>query len=240
MRERIKELIDNFFLPRWIVLITDISLICLVFVLTYLLRFNLVSSAVDVPRMLTQMVAMIPVLWFATWVIKPHHGILRHTSVRDAFSVFKAMTIVSICLVVISYLGSYFHNDLDIPLSVIIIHYFISLVVLITFRFSVAFIYHNLIKKDEPKESMMIFGAGSMGQITKNVIEKADNLHYKLVGFIDDNPGLQKKKVDGLEVYSVEETFSKIIDQKKVKEIIIGMTAPKISKETVVLRIISK
>ena len=231
MRGRIKKLIDKFFLPRWIVLITDITLICLVFVLTYFLRFNLISSAVDVPRMLTQMAAMIPILWFAAWVIKPHHGILRHTTVRDGFAVFKSMSIVSICLVAISYLGSYFHNDLNIPFSVIIIHYFISLVVLITFRFSVAFIYQNLIKRDELAESMMIFGAGSMGQITKNVLERAGNLHYKLAGFIDDNPGIQKKKVDGLEVYSQEEAFSKIIDLKKVKEIIIGMTAPNISKK---------
>lgn len=79
--------------------------------------------------------------------------------------------------------------------------------------------------------SMMIWGAGSMGQITLLVIEKDDNLHYELVGFIDDNPSLQGKTVKGLTIYSPKEAFAVVVDQKMVKEIVIGITPEKISKE---------
>jgi FlaA1/EpsC-like NDP-sugar epimerase len=231
LRKRLKIFLDRTFLPRWMVLIADMMMICVVFMFTYFLRFNLISSAVDVPKMMIQLAAAVPFFLFAAWMIKPHHGILRHSSVRDALAVFKTMCIGSLGLIALSYVGSQFYHDFKIPLSIIIVHYFISLVILILFRFTIAFAYHFLIRKPVAEESMMIYGAGSMGQITKNVIEKDSNLHYKLIGFIDDNPGLQRKKVDGLMVYSTEEAFSKIIDQQMVKEIIISITTPKISKE---------
>jgi FlaA1/EpsC-like NDP-sugar epimerase len=231
MRIRLKKLLDKVFLPRWLVLATDMLMISIVFMFTYFLRFNLVSSAVNIRIMVIQLAASIPFFLFAAWMIKPHHGILRHSSIHDALAIFKTMCIGSLGIIALSYFGSLFYQNLRIPLSIIIVHYFISLVVLILFRFFIAFIYHNLIRNPGTEQSMMIYGAGSMGQITKEVIEKDNNLHYNLVGFIDDNPGLQRKRIDGLVVYSPEEAFSRIIEEKNVKEIVIGITPDKINKE---------
>lgn len=231
MRTRLKKFLDSIFLPRWMVLAADMMMISIVFMFAYFLRFSLASTSIDLSKFFTQLSILIPIFLFAAWMIKPHHSMLRHSTVRDALAVFKMISTGTMGLIAVSYVGSRFWNEIHIPLSIITIHYFISLVILISFRFSIAIVYHNLIKKSEPEDSMMIYGAGSMGQITKNVIEKDDNLHYNLVGFIDDNPGMQKKRVDGLMVYSPEEAFFKIIDQKKVKEIVIGITAPKITKE---------
>lgn len=231
MRVRIKRFLDKVFLPRWIVLVADLLMISFVFMFTYLLRYNLVSSAVDVPKMAFQLAAGFPFFLLAAWIVKPHHGIIRHSSVRDAVAVFKFLFLSAVGLILASFFGGRLFPILRIPFSVIIAWFFISLGVLTTFRFSVAIIYRNLIRKPDAEESMMIYGAGSMGQITKGVIENDDNLHYKLIGFIDDNPGLYRKRVDGLMVYSQEEAFEKIVGPKKVKEVIIGITAPKITKE---------
>ena len=231
MRTRLKRFLDKVFLPRWIVLTADLLMISFVFMFTYLLRYNLVSSAVDVPKMAFQLGAGFPFFLLAARIVRPHHGIIRHSSVRDAVAVFKFLLLSAVGLILASLLGGRIFPILRIPFSVIIAWFFISLGVLTTFRFSVAIIYRNLIRKPDSEESMMIYGAGSMGQITKGVIENDDNLHYKLIGFIDDNPGLQRKRVDGLLVYSQDEAFEKIVIPKKVKEIVIGITSPKFTKE---------
>ena len=39
----------------------------------------------------------------------------------------------------------------------------------------------------------MIFGAGRLGMIARDVLEQNNQLSYNVVGFIDDNPNLQGK-----------------------------------------------
>ena len=57
MRIKLKQFLDKVFLPRWLVLATDMMMISIVFMFTYFLRFNLISSAVDISKMLIQLVA---------------------------------------------------------------------------------------------------------------------------------------------------------------------------------------
>jgi FlaA1/EpsC-like NDP-sugar epimerase len=231
MRARLKKILDKIILPGWIVLFSDMTLISFVFMFTYLLRYNLVSSAVDISRMVVQLVASLPFFLLASWYFKPYRGILRYTSIKDATAVIRATTMGSAGMVLVSLMGRIFYPALVIPYSVIISQYFISIVVLIGVRFTIAYIYRNLVKRPVPDTRIMIYGAGSMGILTKNIIENDSKLNYSLVGFIDDNPGLSRKMVNGLTVYSPDEAFKKVIPQQNVKEVVIGITHPKLKKE---------
>lgn len=231
MRARIKKLLDRIFLPGWIILFADMVLISFVFMFTYLLRYNLVSSAVDVSRMVVQLVASMPFFLASWWFFKPYRGIIRYSSIQDASAVIISHTFGSVGMVVLNIAGRLFYPVLVIPYSVIISQYFIAIVVLVGIRFAIAFVYRNLVKRPVPDLSIMIFGAGSMGILTKSIIENDDSLNYRIVGFIDDNPGLFRKKVDGLMVYSPDEAFTKVVSDQNVKEIVIGITPAKLKKE---------
>jgi FlaA1/EpsC-like NDP-sugar epimerase len=231
VRTRLRQLFDRIFLPRWIILFADLTLVSMIYMFTYLLRYNVINLAARIPIMVFQFAVSLPFFLLVWHLIKPHNSILRHSSIVDAISVLKSLILYSLGLVLIRISGDFFFPQLRIPFSIIIIQFFISCFVLISFRLLIAFIWHYLLKRPLDEMSMMIFGAGTMGQITKEVIEKDDNLHYNLVGFIDDNQGLQQKRVSGLMVYSPEEAFVRIIEEKKVKEIVIGITPDKISKE---------
>lgn len=61
----------------------------------------------------------------------------------------------------------------------------------------------------------MIYGAGDMGIMTKGVLERDAALRYNLAGFIDDDPRLVHKKVEGLMVFPPEMAFEKIIPEKR-------------------------
>jgi FlaA1/EpsC-like NDP-sugar epimerase len=231
MRVRLKILLDRIFLPRWIVLFLDLILVAMVFVLTYLLRLNLVRLPADVPQLTFQLLASLPFFMAASYITKSHHGILRQTNLSDTYRALNTLFLYTAGLFIIYLTGKWFLPALKIPVSVIVVQFFISAVILTGYRLLVAYLWRNLVRKPKPDTNLMIWGAGSMGQITKSVVDKDDNLHYNLVGFIDDNPQLHRKTVKGLMIYSPEETFGRIIDKENVKEIIIGITPDKITPE---------
>jgi FlaA1/EpsC-like NDP-sugar epimerase len=77
----------------------------------------------------------------------------------------------------------------------------------------------------------MIFGAGRLGMIAHNVLERENQLSYNVVGFIDDNPNLHGKRINGVRVYSAYEAIEYMLAKKKVKEIIIAIAPWEISLE---------
>lgn len=231
MRIKLKELIDRGFLPRWIILMVDGGIASSSFLLTYLLRYNLFSERVDVPMMLLQFMTGLPFFFLAAFIFKPHRGILRHTTTQDAIIVAKAHLIFSGGYFLLSIFGHNIAEVLLIPWSVIIVHYFLSVFLMVSFRFGVQFTYRNLLAKPNDTINIMIYGAGIMGSIAKSVIMKDTNIHYHIIGFIDDNPSLWNSRVGGVKVFSPEKAFGNVIREQNVQEMILAISSPKIEIE---------
>ena len=228
MRIRLKEIIDRGFLPRWIILLVDGGIASSSFLLTYLLRFNLLSEHVDVPMMLLQFMMGFPFFVMAAVIFKPHRGILRHSTMQDAVIVAKAHLVFSGGYFLLRIFGHNIAEILLIPWSVIIVHYFLSVFLMVSFRLGVQFTYRNLLEKPNDSINIMIYGAGVVGSIAHSVIIKDTNIHYNIIGFIDDNPSLWNSRVGGVNVFSPEKAFSNVIREQKVHEMILAISGPKI------------
>lgn len=228
MRIKLKELIDKGFLPRWIILMVDAAIASSSFLLTYLLRFNLFSEHVDVPMMLIQFTTGLPFFILAAAIFKPHRGILRHSTMQDAVVVANAHLVFSGGYFLLSIFGHNIAEILLIPWSVIIVHYFLSVFLMVSFRFGVQYVYRNLVMKPNDTINIMIYGAGVMGSIAKSVIIKDTNIHYNIIGFIDDNPSLWNSRVAGVSVFSPEKAFGHVIREQKVQEMILAISGPKV------------
>lgn len=228
MRIKLKELIDKGFLPRWMVLMVDAGIASSSFLLTYLLRFNLYSEHVDVPMMLVQFMTGLPFFILAAIIFKPHRGILRHSTMQDAVIVAKAHLVFSGGYFLLSIFGHNIAEILLIPWSVIIVHYFLSVFLMVSFRLGVQFAYRNLLAKPNDTINVMIYGAGVVGNIAHTVIMKDTNIHYNIIGFIDDNPSLWNSSVGGVKVFSPEKAFDHVIREQKVQEMILAISSPKV------------
>jgi len=228
MRIKLKELIDKGFLPRWIILLVDAAIASTSFLLTYLLRFNLFAVHVDVSMMLIQFMTGLPFFMLAAVIFKPHRGILRHSTMQDAVIVAKAHLIFSGGYFLLSILGHNIAEILLIPWSIIIIHYFLSVFLMVSFRLGVQFAYRNLLGKPNDTINIMIYGAGVVGSIAHSVIMKDTNIHYNIIGFMDDNPSLWNSSVGGVKVFSPEKAFRNVIREEKVQEMILAISGPKV------------
>ncbi len=230
LRDNIRRIVNNRFLPRWLVLISDSLIVGGAFVYVYFLRFNLISQSVNVPEMLVQLLVALPLFLLCAILFKSHHGIIRHSGMHDVFTLMKAHGSFSLALLIISFAGKQFSTmGFVIPNSVIILHFFVSIFALMFMRFMVQIVYKKIMGPSAHTRNILIYGAGDMGSIAASVIENDDNIHYKLIGFIDDNPHLWKKKKSGIRIYPPREALSLVARQKNVKEVIFAVSPEKIS-----------
>lgn len=231
MRLELKKLIDKRFMSKWLVLTADITIASSTFLFTYLLRFNLFSEQVDVPMMLLQSMTGLPFFILAVAIFKPHRGILRHSTLHDGWIVMKAHLVLSGGYFLVSYFGHNLDDLLLIPWSVIIIHFFLSVFLMVSFRFGVQYVYRNLFIKPNDTVNIMIYGAGVLGSIVRSVIIKDTNIHYNIVGYIDDNRSLWDSRVGGVKVFSPEKAFGNVIRDEKVQEMILAISGSRVEIE---------
>lgn len=231
MKKIITAFLQHSYLPSWMVLICDLIIYAITFVYMNWLSQNLTDRAVDMQLVIFQMLTGVPFFYFATFLLKPHRGIIRHSTTQDAFVLIFSHMIITFGLMSVSLFGHVYMKELAIPYSILFIHYFVSVLIMITFRFMIKFSYAYFTILPGEVHKVLIFGAGNKGQITREVVEKDRNLRIKLVGFIDDNLQLQNKIIGGLPVFSAEKASEKIINSEGIKEIIIAINRKKITKE---------
>jgi FlaA1/EpsC-like NDP-sugar epimerase len=223
MKEQLKKLFDTVHLPRWIVLAGDLMLVSFTYIITIFLRFSISNLAVIPDEVIIQLAAVLPFFLLGAWVFKSYHGIIRHTAVQDAARVLRAHLTGTLGMFLVSLLGDSFYRPLSIPFSVVFVHFFFSAFTLIALRFVVQYLYQKVIEDPIEKQNILIFGAGELGLIAKGVVKSDKRMAFNVVGFIDDNTGLQWKSLRGLRVWPVNYAFENIVKQKEIKELIIAI-----------------
>jgi len=233
-RQNIRRFVQYFsdrYLPRWIVLLFDTSLIPVSYYLAFLLRFNFDFSLALSAMSNYHLGVIIPVFLYCFRRTKSYSGVLRHSTSED-ISVILSANLCAGFLVSFFVLTVWYFNLFTfpgIPMSVIIIMVMFVSTFMISSRLIARIIFQQFKETREDKTRIMIFGAGELGQITLSTLLSDKSLKIRLVGFIDDNPSLQNKYFSGIPVYPPQKAFSKIIPENHVKEVIFAIDQSRIS-----------
>lgn len=222
MIERFLSNYANRFVSRHLILAIDGAVVILSFVIACILRFNLNVSAINWSLYKYYLVALLIARFICFLYFRSYTGIVRHTSVEDASLIFKAISASSLMALVVSTLLTHStdNNLFYIPISILIIEYFISLSLMISSRFLVKNIYKTLIANAPgEKVDVLIYGAGTLGILAKNTLLRNRHKKYNILGFIDDNPSLSFKTVEGVRVYPEEEAFKRFIEESEKQDI---------------------
>lgn len=229
MNDQIKLYFTKRYLPRWLVLFFDLFIISLTFLLAYILRFNFNLNSVESTLNLVQLWVVIPVFLMGFRVVNSYSGLLRHSTTEDIGRIIFSLSIGSGILMAFSFVLRKFNTDspFNIPYSVIIIQFAIASNIILTTRLLAKAVYNEWFMSRKSVKKVMIFGAGRLGQITRNALMMDTTTKINLVGFIDNNIYLQNKSTAGVQIYSVEHAFEKIIAQQKVTELIFALDEDK-------------
>lgn len=200
---------------RWIVLLIDISIILQAFFLAYLIRFNF-SLNFGTYNFLSQLpyVALVSLISFL--ITGSFKGIVRHTGSKDAINVFWSVTLIAVTLLISTILlNKYdFYSYLYIPFGIIIIHYLLNIIFLISSRYIFKYLFNRIITSYKKPKNALIYGAGDSGLLTYNTLINNAQGNYKIVGFLDDSKLKIGKKFNRIKIFD-----PKIIDEKFIKKL---------------------
>lgn len=210
--------------PRWVIFLVDVGICIFSFVFATFLRFNFFlndpySLVYFYPIPLVLASRIVFMLYFRIYA-----GIIQYTSVQDAVRVFYTVSLSSILLVLINY-GYLQLNETKtvlIPLSILIIDYFGSLLLMNAFRISAKILFMRIHRPDANLiVYYAIFGAGEAGVEVKRKLENTTDEVRKVVAFFDDDTRKVKNYVDGVTIYNGNQ-IEEVCKKYKIKELIIS------------------
>jgi FlaA1/EpsC-like NDP-sugar epimerase len=202
-----RSVIDSYhhrFVSRRLILGIDLTIVLFSFVAACILRFNFDFNEINWPLYRYHLLFLLGVRWLSFLKFRSYHGIVRHTSLEDMRLIFQTVTTSTLVVSLGSLLAYYVVDNIlfYIPLSILLIEYFICLFLMIASRFFVKSLYIDIATKSQrlKQQNVMIYGAGSLAILTRDVLLKDTHHIYNILCFIDDNPELHDKSVAGVRV----------------------------------------
>lgn len=216
MSERLK------ILPRWIVFVLDLFIVVSAVLLSRFIRHNFYLEPVlhNIKFVVGAVVLINSVLFL---IFKSYAGIVRYTTIRDAYRILAISFLASIIYIGVSY-GLYSKGPLFISRATILINFFVVSSGLIGYRMIVRHLFrmffnHGLTKN---RTKVVVYNAGEQGILTKRVINDFPQSHMQVVAFLDENHGSPGKRMEGLPIYNLKDAAFKKLAAEQVKRIIIA------------------
>lgn len=192
------------FASRWFILFMDMSIVAISFLVSTLIYYNFDFNTDIFHTYLRHLPIILLIKGLFFLVFQTQKGIIRHTSSEDTQLLFQAVSTSSGILLLLTLFSSSIQNGLlNIPLSIVIIDYFILLVILTMMRMVIKIAYRYLLRRHKSSyQKVIIYGAGQLGIMAKNTLQRDNKKVVDILCFIDDNPKMVGKTVEGIKVTS--------------------------------------
>ncbi len=210
-------------LPRWIIVLLDLIIISGSFYLAYLLRFNFDLADVARHSSLLGFAVFILSALIATLITKSYAGIIRYTGLQDGFRILTTGVLQLFLVVMANALRQALAGQILIPLSVIVIAFFVSMIFLFTYRLLVKNIFSYYAGDIAQKKRIAIFGAGQGGILTKQVIDGERRSSLKVVAFFEDDDHKVGKEINGTRIFHAEHDLDRVLEDFDIRELIISI-----------------
>lgn len=211
------------FYKRQIVeILIDFILITVAYVSAYLLRYEGTISEQNL-QLITK---SLPILLLAQLASFYYFGlykkIWRYYGLSDGVTIFKSVTLGTLITVVILVLTTRFSGY---SRAVFVIYWMAIMGLVIGVRVALRLFREHFagIQKTKGKR-VLIFGAGDAGNSLLREITNNPELHYRVVGFIDDDLKKINRKIYGKTVKGAGSDLARIADEEEIKEVLIAIS----------------
>ncbi len=220
--------------PRWVVVLLDLIIHLSALAFAYLIRFDLKA---DFSLIQSEWEILSKSLWFfilvklvVFYIFQIQKGLVRYTSTEDLKRIFLAELSCTIIFLLGGFVR-YYHMDgfFLFPMSVLVMEFLASVLFVVGGRFIIKLMYLESMKDTGIQESVIIYGAGVSGLITKRTLEKDTRNNQIAAAFIDDNEKLQGTRIEGIRVYSTGQ-LSKLQKELQAKTLIVAIQLPDVDK----------
>lgn len=167
-------------------------------------------------------------------IIKPlvyyRFGLYRrlwaYASIHELTLIAIAVTTASVIVAIIVSLISTLFVAKDFSRLVLVIDWLLSLLAVGGLRFSYRIISESQLSSRQSEirlKRVLIAGAGDAGALVVREMQRNPQANLSPVGFVDDDPAKQKQEIHGTPVIGKFDDLARLIDLKKVDEVIIAI-----------------
>jgi FlaA1/EpsC-like NDP-sugar epimerase len=208
-------------IPSWLILLKDVLIVLFSFSFAYTLRYNFQLKDDSLLAMYFQLrlIGMYALVVF--FLLGLHKGLIRHTGLRDAVLIVKAVFLITCAMLISNILVNYnlVPAIFRVPHSIVILFFALASTLIVLIRGSVR-LFYNWLHAGGKLTRVLIYGAGTAGMITKNVLHADKSRNTEVFAFIDDNPAITGKTIEGVMVYPTSVLKREFIDHYGIAEIV--------------------
>jgi FlaA1/EpsC-like NDP-sugar epimerase len=212
----------------YIMILSDALIFVFAIVLAYLFRFELSFGYVYIKQIQNLIIWIVPLKLIIFFSFGLYRGMWRYTSISDFWLLTKACLLSTLLiLAIILYVSRFEGYSRVIFIADGFFTFLLTGGVRIIIRsYYAAYVSPKIIQSPLSKmilKKVLIIGAGAAGEKILREIFENYQLHYKVVGFIDDDPKKQGRSIHGIRVLGNVEKIVKILEKKDVEEILIAI-----------------
>lgn len=189
-------------LSRWSILLIDLGIVVSAILAAHLLRFNFEWTNIDYHFIRWGSWILLGLRLVGFLVLKTYTGIIFHTGLEDAKRIFLALGAGTLVLgAVLNPLGYVSTGYFFLPYSILLIEFFLSIFLMISYRAFIKVFYQELTYRNQERKRVIIYGAGGGGVMVKQVLDRELGGNYSASAFVDDDALLHKKRLLGVEIF---------------------------------------
>ena len=212
------------YLPRWMVLLVDITLCVIAYFCAFQLAYHFYYfqySSVQLYEIKNIFITLgCQILWF--WVFHTYSGILRYSTFIDATKLLYAIIANAITLLIIHYIVLIFVGEGVFLRLGVILYAIFAFLLLFSLRLVVKTLYDTLVIRAGRAVPVVVYGTKSAGISIAKMIRSDVNSRYRVMGFIDDKSN-QNKQIFGLPIYSTKrKDIISNLQKKRIKAIVVS------------------
>ncbi|MCH9661365.1 MAG: polysaccharide biosynthesis protein, partial [Bacteroidetes bacterium] len=205
------KLLDQRYLPRWMVVVIDTFLVLFSLGLTFLIlkgtpiRFHSVLSIWQQFAVLM----VVSILFF--FVFRTYAGIIRHSTFTDIKKLAFACSLTALSVFIFNYIYESIQGVKIFLTTFLVLFMLLSFAVLLLFRLVVKESYQFLknTSSNSNKKRVLIVGVNDQAVSLGNTIASESNLPFDLVGFITETLGSKRYKISGKPVIPLKHSLVK-------------------------------
>jgi UDP-GlcNAc:undecaprenyl-phosphate GlcNAc-1-phosphate transferase len=148
-----------------------------------------------------------------------YRGTFRYLGIGDLLKIVRA---VALSVIASSIALGFVAPGARFGLPLYIIDFYVLLTLTAGSRISFHVLNYMFRKETKKGKRVLIYGADQGGMLTLQQILNDDSLDLMPLGFLDDDPGLEGKRIDGYEVFGSHWKVARLIRKHHVDEIIIS------------------
>jgi len=198
----------------------DLCLVSIGYYASYRLRFEGPDFAMYFPRFLESLPLVLGTQMIALFAVGAYRGVWRYFGLMDGVTFAKGVffgTLASVSLIV------YLYRFENYSRGVFVIYAALVVLMLVGSRASFRLMSEFAHRRRQIGDRLVIYGAGDGAAATARELLSARQGGYRMLGFIDDDPDMARRRVQGYPVLGDFASLESLITNGAVDSVVITM-----------------